>query len=105
MSLKITAKSLDVKARQVIEVPIYTKFLDAHLDVRFNNCLLWWLADDEEGVKTEKAEILMLEHEAELIPQSAKYIGNFKANQGSIFVFVSRNSDNPLTIVPHVFSK
>ena len=103
--LRINARSLTISqtpCRTVIEVPQFTKLLDAHLDVRHNNCLLWSLEDDEEGRAKEKIEIIMLELDQELKPQTAKYVGCFKANSGAIFVFASRASDHPMTVVPYV---
>lgn len=100
--LKINAQSLPIQPSTVIEVPVFTKFLEAQLDHRHNNCLLWWLANDEPECKKEKVEVLMLQLDHALEPQSAKYVGAFKANQGNVFVFVSRASDNPLIQIPHV---
>lgn len=92
---QITAQSLDIKLRQVVEVPLFTKFLDPQLDPRHNNCLLWSLCDTEQSTK-EKVEILMLKHEEELPVVTAKYLGSFKANSGFLHIFVSRESDHPM---------
>ncbi len=102
MPLKINANSLQIQPSTILEVPNYTKFLEARLDHRHNNCLLWWIGSDEADVKKEKVEVLMLQLDHALEPQSAKFVGSFKANQGEIFIFVSRTSDNPLITVPHV---
>ncbi len=100
--LKINAQSLPIQPSTVLEVPVFTKFLDAQLDHRHNNALLWWIGSDEPDCKKEKVEVLMLQLDHALEPQSAKYVGCFKANQGNIFTFVSRTSDNPLITVPNV---
>lgn len=102
MSLKICAHRLTIPSRTVIEVAIYTKFLGVSLDPSQGHCILWALSEDEAGTKTEKAEVIMLSNEDELQPVSAKYVGNLKVNSGMTFVFISRESDNPLVKIPHV---
>ena len=99
--LKINANSLQIAPSTVLEVPIFSKFLEAKLDLRHNNCLLWHIGSDEPDCKKENVEVLMLQLGHALEPQSAKYVGSFKANQGEIFVFVSRTSDNPMISVPY----
>lgn len=103
MPQKINAQRFTISPRTVFEVPVYSKFLDVQLDPAQNQALVWYIGDFSEEVKREKVEIIMLQLDGELVPQSAKYIGMFKANQGAVFVFASRTSDNPLTVVPHVF--
>ena len=93
MSQIITAQSLPVIARQKIDAPIHTKFLDVQLDHRHNNCLLWSLANNEDGVKKENVEIIMLKLNDALEPANAKYIGTFKDNSGVTSVFAIRDSE------------
>lgn len=93
MSKKVTAQSLQIKPRQPLEVPAFTQFLDAHLDIRHNNCLLWTLQDDASDTPKDKVEIIMVRIDETLEPVNAKYIGNFKDNGGARHVFVIREAE------------
>lgn len=96
MAKLLQARSLQILDRQKIKVPIYTHFLDVHLDIRHNNCLLWTLTDPEDSVKESDKEgvtIIMLKLGDALEPVNAKYIGNFKDNSGARHVFVIRDSE------------
>lgn len=101
MSLKIIHIPLETKARQVISVPEFAKFLSADLDQRFNTPAIWVLAEDSADHKKEKVEILVLEHDHELRPATAKFVGSYKSNSGAKFVFASRPGDHPFTKIPH----
>ena len=99
--LKIHHIPLETKARQLIQIPEFSKFLSADLDQRFNTPAVWILADDSADYKKEKAEIVILEHDQELLPVTAKFVGSYKSNSGTKFVFVSRVGDHPFISVPH----
>lgn len=103
--LKVTAHRLTIPSRTVIECPIFTKFLGVSLDPSQGHCILWALSEDEEPTKKEKCEVIMISNEDELQPVSASYVGCLKVNSGMTFVFVSRESTNPLIKVPYFASK
>lgn len=103
--LKVTAHRLTIPSRTVIEVPIFTKLLTCSLDPSQGHCIVWALSENEEVTKKEKVEIIMVENDGELLPVSAKYVGCLKVNSGMLFVFASRESDNPLIKVPYFPAK
>lgn len=101
MSKYVQAQSLPIKLRQTIELPVFTKFLSAVLDHRFNNCQLWYLCekDDDKSVKREQVEIVMLRALDELTPISANYVGQLRDGAGWISVFAQRETEKlPITL-------
>lgn len=98
MSHKIDAQSLPITLRQKLQMPVHAKFIGVQLDIRHNNCLLWWLADDE-APKRENVEVIMLKLNESLDPPNAKFIGSFKDNSGMIHVFAIRDSERASFVV------